>query len=166
LWKSRPAAPMITIRLRRSPSDMARVTTLARPPACGAPKPVDTETTTPARPTALARRLNLPMMVLYGLGTTIGAGIYALIGEVAGAAGMRAPLAFFIASVLAAFTALAFAELCSRYPKSAGEAVYVSEAFDRRWLATLVGLLVVTAGSISASRRRPSPTPSSATSAS
>ena len=37
--------------------------------------------------TGLKRTLSLPLMVLYGLGPTIGAGIYALIGEVAGIAG-------------------------------------------------------------------------------
>ena len=29
------------------------------------------------------------MMILYGLGTTIGAGVYALIGEIAGIAGYQ-----------------------------------------------------------------------------
>ena len=50
-------------------------------------------------PATLHRTLSLPWIVLYGLGTTIGAGIYALTGEVAGIAGMNAPLAFLVATV-------------------------------------------------------------------
>ncbi|UCE87141.1 MAG: amino acid permease [Deltaproteobacteria bacterium] len=103
----------------------------------------------PAR-TTLERSLSLPLITLYGLGTTIGAGIYALVGEVAGGAGMYAPVAFLVASALAAASALSFAELSSRYPKSAGEAFYVREAFSRPALATTVGLLVVASGSVSA----------------
>ncbi len=98
----------------------------------------------------LKRSLTLPMVVLYGLGTTVGAGIYALTGEIAGRAGMHAPLAFLIASALAAFTALSFAELSSRFPRSAGEAVYVTEAFGRPRIGALIGLMVMLAGSVSA----------------
>lgn len=90
------------------------------------------------------------MLVLYGLGTTVGAGIYVLIGEVAGLAGMLAPVSFLVAALLAAPTALAFAELSARYPRSAGEAVYISAAFGVPWFATLVGLLVATVGIVSA----------------
>lgn len=90
------------------------------------------------------------MVVLYGLGTTIGAGIYALIGEIAGHAGMYAPISFIVASFMAAFTAFSFAELSARFPRSAGEAVYVEECFGWRRLATMVGLLVVLAGTVSA----------------
>jgi amino acid transporter len=87
--------------------------------------------------------LNLPMMVLYGLGTTIGAGIYALIGEVAGVAGYGAPVSFLIASALAAFTACSFAELAGRFPRAAGAALYVQHGFGSAGLARIVGLLVV-----------------------
>jgi len=38
-------------------------------------------------PIALKRTLGLPQLVLYGLGTTIGAGIYALAGEMAAVSG-------------------------------------------------------------------------------
>ncbi|MGE0624853.1 MAG: APC family permease [Pseudomonadales bacterium] len=82
-------------------------------------------------------------MVLYGLGTTIGAGIYALIGEIAGVAGYGAPLSFLIASVLAGFTACTFAELAGRFPRAAGAALYVQRGFNSVRLAQLVGLLVV-----------------------
>ena len=103
----------------------------------------------PAGP-GLRRTLSLPMITLYGLGTTIGGGIYVLVGTVAGRAGLYAPLSFVLAAILATFLALTFAELSSRYPKSAGEAVYVSEGLGLQSLATLVGILVVIAGIVSA----------------
>lgn len=56
----------------------------------------------------LRRSLSLPMVTLYGMGTILGAGIYVLIGEVAGVAGIRAPLAFLVAAILAGFSAFAY----------------------------------------------------------
>ncbi|MCP5065200.1 MAG: amino acid permease [bacterium] len=76
--------------------------------------------------------------------------MYALIGEVAGLAGLWAPAAFGLASLLACATALAFAELSSRHPKAAGEAEYVRQAFGWPALARAVGLAVVLAGIVSA----------------
>jgi len=99
---------------------------------------------------ALEREVSLPMLVLYGLGTTIGAGIYALTGEVAGSAGMRAPLAFLVSALLAGVTALGFAELAGRLPKAAGEAVFVETAFGRRRITGAVGVAVLTAGVVAA----------------
>jgi amino acid transporter len=100
--------------------------------------------------TQLRRGLSLPLLVLYGLGTTIGAGIYALVGKIAGESGYLAPLAFLLAAAMASLTALSFGELCRRYPYSAGEAFYVREAFHWEWVSTLVGLLVVLTGLVSA----------------
>jgi amino acid transporter len=93
----------------------------------------------------LRRALSLPLMVLYGLGTTIGAGIYVLIGSVGGAAGMYMPVSFLFASLMAGFTAFSFAELTARHPRSAGEAVFAYEGFGRRWLALTVGLSTTSA---------------------
>ncbi|MFT7572043.1 MAG: APA family basic amino acid/polyamine antiporter [Paracoccaceae bacterium] len=97
----------------------------------------------------LNRSLSLGLLTLYGLGTTIGAGIFVLIGKVAGAGGALGPLSFVIAAVIAGLSALSFAELSSRYPESAGEAVYVKEAFNSDTLALLTGLGVAAAGIIS-----------------
>ncbi len=99
---------------------------------------------------ALRRSLSLPILLLYGLGTTIGAGIYALIGEIAGIAGLRAPVSFLVAALLAGVTALSFAELSARLPRAAGEALYVREGLRSIPLSTLTGLLVVLAGLVSA----------------
>jgi basic amino acid/polyamine antiporter, APA family len=98
----------------------------------------------------LKRALNLPLITLYGLGTTIGGGIYVLVGKVAERAGMMAPISFVAAALLSAFTALTFAELSSRFPKSAGEAVYVKEAFNYKQLAVFIGILVILNGCVSA----------------
>lgn len=100
--------------------------------------------------TELKRALNLPLLVLYGLGTIIGAGIYVLIGEVVAVAGMRAPVAFFAAAVLASLSAFSLAELSSRYPRSAGEAIYVKEGITPFVLPVIVGLMVAMVGMVSA----------------
>jgi amino acid transporter len=88
--------------------------------------------------------------VLYGLGVTIGAGIYVLVGLAAGRSGMHAPLAFMGAALVMAFSAASFAELGTRMPVSASEAAYVQAAFRLDWLSLGVGLLVVTTAIISA----------------
>lgn len=100
-------------------------------------------------PPVLKRSLSPTMLVLYGLGTTVGAGIYVLVGKVAGEAGVYAPLSFLIAALVAAPTAVSFGALAARYPRSAGEAVYVEEAFGFPQLSQLVGLAVVFVGLVS-----------------
>ena len=61
------------------------------------------------RSAALQRRLSLPLLVLYGVGITIGAGIYVLIGAVAGHAGKYAPWSFVLAAAIMAFTVGSYA---------------------------------------------------------
>lgn len=97
----------------------------------------------------LSRTLSLWQITLYGIGTILGAGIYVLIGEVAAVAGVLAPLSFLIAAALAGVTGLSFAELSSRFPVSAGEAVYVQEAFSKRRLSAGIGVLVALTGIVS-----------------
>ena len=97
----------------------------------------------------LKRTLSLPMLLLYGLGATIGAGIYVLIGEIAGIAGYYAPVSFLLASLMSGFTAASYAELSARLPFAAGSALYVREGTGSRRLSLLVGLLVITAGLVS-----------------
>jgi len=98
----------------------------------------------------LRRSVSLALLILYGLGTTVGAGIYALTGKIAGEAGLWAPASFLVACLLAALTGLSFGELASRYPKAAGEAVYLQAGFELRRLAQIGGLLAILAGTTSA----------------
>lgn len=97
----------------------------------------------------LIRRLSLPLLIFYGIGTILGAGIYVLVGKVAGEAGFYTPFSFLLASILAAFSAFSYAELAARFPRSAGEAVYIDEGFSIRRFSILVGLMIVAVGIIS-----------------
>jgi len=97
----------------------------------------------------LRRRLGLPLLVLYGTGITVGAGIYVLIGAVAGHAGIYAPWSFVVAAAVMGLTVASYAELSTRFPVSAGEAAYVGAAFRSRALSTTVGLLTVAIGVVS-----------------
>lgn len=97
----------------------------------------------------LKRALSLGPITYYGLGTILGAGIYVLVGKVAGYAGLYAPVAFLVAGLIAAFTAFSYAELAARYPHSAGPALYVREGLGLRWLARLVGGLIVLSAVVS-----------------
>jgi basic amino acid/polyamine antiporter, APA family len=97
----------------------------------------------------LRRRLGLVLLVLYGTGITVGAGIYVLIGAIAGHASVYAPWSFVIAGTVMALTVASYAELSTRYPVSAGEAAYVRAAFQSRALSTAIGLLTVMTGVVS-----------------
>lgn len=101
-------------------------------------------------PDELKRSIGLPLLVAYGVGVMVGAGIYVLTGAVAALAGIYAPWAFLLAGLVAAPTALSYAEFASRIPEAAGEAAYVARGFRRDWLGLLVGLAIVVSGTISA----------------
>jgi len=100
--------------------------------------------------TNLKRSLSLPLVALYGLGNILGAGIYVLVGKVAGFAGTSTTLAFIVAMITAAFTAFSYMELAGRYPVSASVSVYLHKAFGKRWLSVLIGLAMVAGGIASA----------------
>lgn len=98
----------------------------------------------------LKRSLGLSLLVLYGLGNILGAGIYVLVGKVAGEAGGNTVLAFLIAMAIAGLTAFSYMELSSRFPQSASVSVYLQQAFGLRWLSVGIGVLLVLGGVASA----------------
>ncbi|MGH7004912.1 MAG: APC family permease, partial [Alphaproteobacteria bacterium] len=97
----------------------------------------------PTAPAALRRTLGFWLLLLYGVGIIVGAGIYVMVGTVAAKAGMTAPLAFVGAGLLAALTGLAYTELVTRVPEASGAVAYVHTASRHRTLAWIVGLAVL-----------------------
>lgn len=98
----------------------------------------------------LKRSIGLNMLTFFGVGNIVGAGIYVLIGKVAGVAGYSTPLAFVIAMIIAGLTALSYMELSSRYPQAAGVSAYIHGAFGSKVLSFSVGMLMVAGGIVSA----------------
>lgn len=96
----------------------------------------------------LNRTLTLPLLVFYGLGVTIGAGIFALIGEILMLAGDKAPIAFLLAGIIAGATGLSYAVLVRIFPRAGGEAVFVNRGLGEFW-GRLVGYGVVITGIVS-----------------
>lgn len=105
--------------------------------------------TNQTQPPTLNKRLTLPLLVFYGVGTMLGMGIYVLLGKVIGEAGLLTPAAFIVATVVALFSGLSFGELSARIPKSAGEMNFVYAAFKKPGLAAFVGWLIVLSGIVS-----------------
>lgn len=86
----------------------------------------------------LKRTITGRLLFFYVLGDVLGSGIYVLIGSVAGEVGGAFWIAFAVGVSVAAITGLAYAELATKYPRAAGAALYVKQAFQNRPLAFLV----------------------------
>lgn len=89
-----------------------------------------------AEPSRLARKLGTFDAVVIGLGSMIGAGVFAVIGPAAEAAGAGLLAALVIAALVAYCNALSSAQLAALYPESGGAYVY-----GRRRLGPLWGFL-------------------------
>ena len=103
-----------------------------------------------AHETPLNRAISQKMLFVFVLGDVLGAGIYALVGEVAGAVGGAIWTAFLAALVLAVFTAFAYAELVTKYPQAGGAAVYAHRAFRTPFLTFMIAFAVMASGITSA----------------
>ncbi|GLY82869.1 APC family permease [Actinoallomurus iriomotensis] len=88
--------------------------------------------TTTAAP-ALRRRLGLFDAVVIGLGSMIGAGIFAALAPAARAAGSGLLLGLAVAAVVAYCNATSSARLAARYPASGGTYVYGRERLGEFW---------------------------------
>lgn len=97
---------------------------------------------TPEETTSLKRVFSLSTLVIYGVGDILGAGIYAVVGKIAGLSGSLVWASFLVAMSVAALTALSYAELGSRFPFSGGVASFVHRAFHTDWLSVIAGWLM------------------------
>ncbi|WP_328453182.1 MULTISPECIES: APC family permease [unclassified Amycolatopsis] len=84
-------------------------------------------------PGVLARRLGTGDAVVIGLGSMIGAGVFAAFGPAARAAGAGLLIGLAIAAVIAYCNATASAQLAAAYPTSGGTYVYGRERLGDWW---------------------------------
>lgn len=94
----------------------------------------------------LKRALGLWALVAFGVGDILGAGVYALVGKIAGLVGYAAWSSYVVAAILAGLTGLTYAELTSRFPKAGGAAHFTQEIFRNRFVTFLVIFFVALSG--------------------
>ncbi|MEV5573594.1 APC family permease [Spirillospora sp. NPDC052269] len=82
---------------------------------------------------ALARRLGTGNAVVIGLGSMIGAGVFAAFGPAARAAGTGLLIGLVLAALIAYCNAVASAQLAAAYPVSGGTYVYGRERLGHWW---------------------------------
>ncbi|UFU05513.1 APC family permease [Ruania halotolerans] len=102
--------------------------------------------TTPSR---LRQGMGGGLLFAFILGDVLGAGVYALTGELAAQAGGITWLPIAIALAMALLTAGSYAELVTKYPRAGGSAVFAQRAFRRPVISFLVGFCMLCAGVVS-----------------
>lgn len=96
-----------------------------------------------ARGDQLAKNLSVFQLIPIGVGSTIGAGVYVLVGEVAREhTGPALTISFLIAGIAAALSAFCYAELASRCP-SAGSAYHYSYICVGEGIAWVIGWALI-----------------------
>ncbi|MDQ2700069.1 MAG: APC family permease [Actinomycetota bacterium] len=101
-------------------------------------------------PTKLKRGITGKLLFLFVLGDVLGAGIYALIGQIAGETGGAIWVPLLVALLLALLTAGSYAELVTKYPRAGGSAVFAERAYRSPFVSFLVGYCMLAAGVVSA----------------
>jgi amino acid transporter len=99
----------------------------------------------------LKRVMGPTLLLLFIVGDILGAGVYAVTGQLVGIVGGIAWLPFLVAFVVATLTALSYLELVTKYPQAAGAALYTHKAFGIHFVTFLVAFAVICSGIASAS---------------
>lgn len=89
-----------------------------------------------------ASSLSLAATVAMGTGVMIGAGIFALTGQVAEYAGTLFPLAFFLAAVISGFSAYTYIRVTAKYPSAGGIAMILKKAYGKTMMTGACALLM------------------------
>ena len=98
----------------------------------------------------LKRGITQWLLLFFIVGDIIGAGIYALVGQVGSAVGGAIWTAFLLALILALFTAASYAELVTKYPRAGGTATYAHNAFKMPFVSFVVAFAVAASSLFSA----------------
>lgn len=86
--------------------------------------------------------LSLTGSVAMGTGVMIGAGIFALTGQVAEQAGGLFPLAFLAAAAIAGFSAYSYVKMAEQYPSAGGIAMFLMKAYGKGTVTAGMSLLM------------------------
>ncbi|HAS75457.1 MAG TPA: amino acid permease, partial [Marinobacter adhaerens] len=86
--------------------------------------------------------LTLAGTVMLGTGVMIGAGIFALTGQMAQMTGVLFPLAFLAAAVIVSFSSYSYIKISDAYPSAGGIGMYLYKAYGNRLPTAFNALLM------------------------
>ncbi|MBX3697114.1 MAG: APC family permease [Dokdonella sp.] len=86
--------------------------------------------------------LTLVGAVALGTGVMIGAGIFALTGQMAEMTGRLFPLAFLSAALIVSFSAYSYVKMSNAFPSAGGIAMYLEKAYGRTLTTAFFALLM------------------------
>jgi len=86
--------------------------------------------------------LTLTGAVSLGTGVMIGAGIFALLGQVAELSGELFPFAFLVGAIISAFSAYTYIKMSNAYPSAGGIAMYLKKAYGKGAITASAALLM------------------------
>ena len=87
-------------------------------------------------------RITLSSAVAMGTGVMIGAGIFALTGQIAQLAGPIFPLAFIAGAIVTSFSAYSYIKMSNAWPSSGGIAIILQKAYGPGAIAAAAALLM------------------------
>ncbi len=80
--------------------------------------------------------------IAMGTGVMIGAGIFALTGQIAELSGPLFPLAFLLAALISGFSVYSYVKMSNAYPSAGGIAMYLEKAYGRGTMTGACALLM------------------------
>jgi amino acid transporter len=112
--------------------------------------PIEQPTPAPPSEDASAKALTVRGATVLGIGSMIGAGIFALLGEAGAVAGSAVWVSFLIGGVVAGLLGYVCAKLGMRFPSSGGLITYLIEGFGKGrlvgvacWLGYIAAIVIV-----------------------
>jgi len=86
--------------------------------------------------------LSLKGSVALGTGVMIGAGIFALLGQVAELSGTWFPYIFIVGAIISSFSAYSYIKVSNAYPSAGGIAMILTKAYGKTTLAAAASVLM------------------------
>ena len=94
----------------------------------------------------LARRIGTFQLMMFGVGATVGTGIFFVLSESIPKAGPAVIISFIVAAVCAGLSALCYAELSSAIPVSGSTYSYTYHALGEIWAVIIAGCVLLEYG--------------------
>lgn len=95
--------------------------------------------------------MNLLSIIALGIGSIVGAGIFALLGQVVLQAGDKTYWSFIIAGIAALFSGYSYARLSMTYPNYGGLTDFFHQAFKLKWIVGILSGIYILTSAISIS---------------